>query len=298
MDALVENAEFIISSSLSKSSKASYDKVIHDYSQFCAQKFKVHKFIPLNIGNVILYLSHLHIKGYSSSTIVSRLSSLNYFQKLSGYPDCSLHFLVSKFISGLNKVSPSVDSRIPITPEILHSLITSLHKVGNSRSCIVLYQSMMSLSFYAFLRPGEITSSNNNIMFHQVQVLPHKVSITFLKYKHCQGHPVTIEVNRQNRSPCPVHLVNDYIRSRGSAPGPFFCHPDLSPVSYNQYNKVFSEIQSFMVDNNKYHLHGLRIGAATYAALKGIPEETIRRMGRWNSNALNKYIRIPSFNVG
>ena len=68
----MKNTEFIISSSLSKSSKANYDKALQDYSQFCAQKFKAHIFIPLNTGNVILYLSHLHIKGYSSATIVSR----------------------------------------------------------------------------------------------------------------------------------------------------------------------------------------------------------------------------------
>ena len=53
-----------------------------------------------------------------------------------------------------------------------------------------------------------------------------------------------------------------------------------------------------MVDNNKYHLYRLRIREATYAALKGIPDETIRKMGRWNSNVLSKYIRIPSFSVG
>ena len=55
-----EKSEFIISSSLSKSSKPSYDKVLQDYSQFCAQKFKVHKFIPLNIRNVILFVSSSH----------------------------------------------------------------------------------------------------------------------------------------------------------------------------------------------------------------------------------------------
>ena len=156
---------------------------------------------------------------------------------------------------------------------------------------------MITLSFYSFLRPGEVTRSPNNIGFQQVQVQQDNLCITFLQIKHYQGHPVTIVVNSQHSSPCPVKSVREYISIRGDSKGSLFCHPNLSPITYSEYSQMFSNIQSFLTSKDTYHLHGLRIGAATYAAIKGIPEETIKRMGRWHSNAFTKYIRISSFNV-
>ena len=42
-----------------------------------------------------------------------------------------------------------------------------------------------------------------------------------------------------------------------------------------------------------YKSHSFRIGAATTAWAKGFSEEQIQQMGRWNSEAFKKYIRIP-----
>jgi hypothetical protein len=42
-----------------------------------------------------------------------------------------------------------------------------------------------------------------------------------------------------------------------------------------------------------YKSHRFRIGAATTAWAKGFSEEQIQQMGRWNSKAFKKYIRIP-----
>ena len=130
-----------------------------------------------------------------------------------------------------------------------------------------------------------------------VQVHKDKVIITFTKFKHYQGHPVTIVLNRHKSSPCQVQIANTYINLRGALQTPFFCHPDGFPVIYNQYNKLFSQVNSFMPNDNTYHLHGFRISAATFAALRGIPEESIKKMRRWHSNAFIKYIRIRSFDV-
>ena len=37
-----------------------------------------------------------------------------------------------------------------------------------------------------------------------------------------------------------------------------------------------------------------RIGAATYAAKQGVPDDKITHWGRWKSDAFKKYIRITS----
>jgi hypothetical protein len=40
-----------------------------------------------------------------------------------------------------------------------------------------------------------------------------------------------------------------------------------------------------------------RIGGATHLANKGFSEQYIRKIGRWNSDAVQKYIRIPTFHI-
>ena len=284
----------MVSSALSSASTKNYDKNLKSFLLFSKQ-FKLSKAgFPLNVGQVILYLSHLQLQGYASSTIVSTLSSLNYFQKIRGFPDLNSHFLLTKFLTGMSKSSPSVDARLPITPAILRQLVSSVIQVSKSSSETILFQAMLSLSFFAFFRPGEVTSSPNNLSFQQIQFSKHKVLITFTKFKHYHGNSVTIAINKQPHT-CPVALLSKYISARGTHSGPLFCFQDGSPISYSYYRNVFTLLQSFTSLGSKYHLHSLRIGAATHAASQGIPEETIKRMGRWHSQAVLKYIRIPTF---
>jgi hypothetical protein len=46
-----------------------------------------------------------------------------------------------------------------------------------------------------------------------------------------------------------------------------------------------------------YNGHSFRIGAATHAANLDFSEPYIRKLGRWNSSAVNQYIRINAFKL-
>ena len=48
------------------------------------------------------------------------------------------------------------------------------------------------------------------------------------------------------------------------------------------------------LDPSRYKGHSFRIGAASLAADAGMSDAQIRALGRWQSNAFHKYIRIPS----
>ena len=293
---LVNQVSFTIRSSLATSTANSYRKNLDHFSTFI-KSITDSKPIPLNPGILLLYLASLQQLGFSSSTIISKLSSLNYYHKLAGFTDITSHFLVSKFVTGLKKINSSSDTRLPVTPLVLNLMHLAIPKVSASSYYTLLYQSMFSLAFFAFLRPGEFTHSPNNLMFHQVAITQAQLSVTFIKYKHHNGPPVTVLVQAQSSSPCPVGTLHKYLGVRGQIPGPLYINPDGSPISYHQFSKVLALVQSFTSFTSRFHPHSFRIGAATHAALKGVPEEDIKRMGRWASFAFRKYIRIRSFYV-
>ena len=47
------------------------------------------------------------------------------------------------------------------------------------------------------------------------------------------------------------------------------------------------------IDCARYNGHSFRVGAATTALAKGIPESTIQALGQWKSDTYRSYIRIP-----
>lgn len=48
------------------------------------------------------------------------------------------------------------------------------------------------------------------------------------------------------------------------------------------------------MDCSRYSGHSFRIGAATTAIARGVPESTVQMLGRWESDPFKRYyIRIP-----
>ena len=209
-------------------------------------------------------------------------------------------FLVQKIVAGCYKKAPSFDARLPITKDILTKLLSALDFTAGSRHLCALYKAMFSVAFHAFLRVGEMTVSSagtdnpHNLLFSQIAI-EESLSITFTSFKHCKGPPFVLIVSKQPESLteiCPVRLLQQYLGVRGAKPGALFQNLGGCAVTRSQFNKALKNALHFCrLPASKYKGHSFRIGAATEACKLGKSDSQIRQLGRWNSNAFQKYIR-------
>ena len=101
-----------------------------------------------------------------------------------------------------------------------------------------------------------------------------------------------------NRDLCPGLALHIYLTTFNPKMGPFFQFQDGYPVKHNFVAGQLSHILKFLGLNPKLYLgHTFRIGAATHFVNLEYSEAYIRNVGRSNSNAVQKYIRIPSFKL-
>lgn len=239
----------------------------------------------------MLYIASLYSSGLAHTTIKSAMSALNYVNRLQGGPDMSSDFWLQKMSVGITKLSPSQDSRMPITEFILERL---------------LFSAMFVLAFRAFLRVGEMTVSStsvpnqNLLQLSDISIDSGKrvVHVTFRHYKHKVGtESLVISLPH---SPPPLELtriLSVYLGHRGYQSGPLFIYNN-KPVTRRFFSSLLQQVLSAAgFDSSNIKSHSFRIGAATLCFSKGYTSDQIQRMGRWKSDAFRKYIRIPSFVV-
>ena len=255
--------------------------LVHEYSSF-----------PASVPLICIFIAHLFEAGLARATVLSILSGIAFFHKLFKFPDPTTDFLVKRMLLGAQKAQLVGDTRLPIALSMLHRLCDSSSRITNSVFSASLVRAMFLTMFHVFLRIGEVTSSQNNLMLDQISMLPNCVVIIFYRAKHLVGPPISTSV------PASVSNLSRYLAMRGSTPGPLFCLPDMKPISSAQFNSwLTSAIEHNSLSSLPIKAHSFRIGAATHAATIGYTEIQIQKMGRWKSSAFKSYIRISSFHT-
>ena len=130
---------------------------------------------------------------------------------------------------------------------------------------------------------------------------PVNLVLTLRHYKTIKhNQPVTISLSTNIQQPhfCPVTAMHNYLSIFRHQSGPLFQFLQGTPVTNRFISDKLSSILSFIGINPQFYKgHSFRIGAATHAANLGFSETYIRKLGRWNSSAVNKYIRINAFQL-
>ena len=91
---------------------------------------------------------------------------------------------------------------------------------------------------------------------------------------------------------CPVDALLLYLAVRGNQEGPLFIMVDGRRLIRQLFSDSLDNILvSLCLDSGEYNIYSFRIGAATSASEARIPDCTIMMLGRWESNAYQRYIK-------
>ena len=260
---------------------------------------------PISPSILALFIAFLFKFKYAPSTTLTYVSAIGYLHKLQGFSDPSKIFFISQMLKGFNKVGFRLDSRLPITLPMLYKIMIAGRQHVSPQFKMLRFIAMCNLAFHAFLRIGEITVARKSapppLSFQQVELTSDSkgrvlsLKLVFHDYKHNYNQrPFALDIPRKSDH-CPVQTLLDYLAVRGSQPGPLFMNLDGSPVTRADFQDSLNLVLNFCdFSPSSYKGHSFRIGAATLAAQQGLSDAQIRLMGRWKSNAFQKYIRVES----
>ena len=277
--------------SLSHSTILAYNRAWAKYSAFSI-KIDIPPTLPIAPHNLELFITDLFNDGRPASSIVSTVSGLGFFHKINNLFDPAKSQGVQILLHSIKKSRPSTDSRRPVTEDILFRMLSHMPSFSLPRRELHLFQTMFLMAFYFGLRIGEITESRHNLLRSNVTLLGSRLFIHFSSFKH------SLDLNSPHflqAAPCklfcPVAYIKRYLSVRGDVEGPLFLS-EGKPISRNTFLKIMRlTLQASGLPISDFNTHSFRIGAATYWAQKGLSDLMIKKLGRWRSDAVFKYIR-------
>lgn len=209
-----------------------------------------------------------------------------------GAPLARLHYV----LRGIRKEQAALQQgesrqRLPITPHLLRSL-KKVWEEDASKADKQRLWAASCLAFFAFLRVGEMTVPSVtgfdpavHLSISDVAVDdPRRSSAIRVRIKQSKTDPfrrgIDLFVGKTACPLCPVAAILDYLRIRGTAPGPLFQHREGRPLTRACFAaEVRSALKKAGVDPEKYCTHSFRIGAASTAAARGIEDSVIKTWG-------------------
>lgn len=301
MEDLDTEAQRLLHASLAKSTHSTYNRGIDNFEKF-RMVLGLQNVWPAPVQHVINYVSHLSLQGKAPSTIDTYIAALAYIHKINGWINPTDNFIIKKLREGCRRQTQRVDGRCPITLPILTSLLGSLPSLCSSSFEVALFKASFSLAFFGFLRVGELAAASKTARWDNI-LLPSDVSfandfsslyITVRSSKTDQrGRGTALHIKRgPSVEICPVAAMSCYLEARPNIEGPLFIHfGGLSLTTYQFSSMLKKGIKLAGLNPGDFSAHSFRIGAATSAAIEGVPLESIMELGRWRSSAVNLYIR-------
>jgi len=306
---LEESVSFFLGRALAPSTLRAYGSGQRRFLAFCSAANLEPS--PLSERTLCMFVAHLANEGLSHQTIKLYLSAIRHLHIVSGLGD---PFVGDPFprlqyvIRGI-KWSPSRAARqprLPITPAILRVLKEQWAAAAVNDPDYVMLWAACCLGFFGFLRAGEFTVPHPSEFDPAASLClgdialddrlnPSMVQVTLRQSKTDPFRKgVAVYLGRTQADLCPVAAILAYIAIRPTVSGPLFVFKDGSYLTRDRLIVYTHRVLSSAGMATKgYSGHSFRIGAATTAALAGVEDSIIKMLGRWESSAYQRYLRMP-----
>lgn len=252
--------------------------------------------------HIILFISYCFDIGYSPSTITTYMSGISFYHKLRDLKDPTALFIVKKLLEGCRRIRPRQDVRAPITEEILNKICIMLPDICYSFYETCLLKAACLTAYYGLLRVSEIVftcqiQADRPLQPADVQVVESSLALIIsirVSKTNQAGAPTVLRIPASsNPTLCCVRAVQHYLCIRPSYSRYFFCHVNGAPLTKSQFSGILTKaIRAIGLPTQLYSSHSFRIGRATDLAAKGVSSDIIKKLGRWRSDTVERYIRL------
>ena len=290
----------------------------HNFNQFFVQL----DVKPNNLEDrIMLYAAFLIDNNKKDTTVKSYVSAI---KAVLAEADVEIHedrCLVKLLTRACRLKNQVVRIRLPIQKDLLNVLLKYTENFFRERGqpyLMQLYMMLFAVTYYRLFRIGEVTQSEHVVTVTDVHIADNKRKMLFVlrsSKTHCNRTPpqtIKISSNRKNLRKtmtadltihgrneiwnyCPYMLLRDYLAKRQKYQNvheQFFVFSDRSAVQsqhFRQTLKVILQLAGF--DHRLYSTHSLRSGRSLDLMKLGFSVETIKKMGRWKSNSVYRYLR-------
>lgn len=289
---------------VAKNTTKTYRAAQKRYLEFC-ERFSLQP-LPATEQVLILFVAEL-AQSVSHATIRTYLSGVRNLHLTRGWSDPPMRTLrLDLVLNGIRRAKarpPKV--KLPVTPLILKLIHGVLVQQETERDNLAVWAACC-LGFFGFLRTAEFTVPQRSavdpmthLMVDDIAVdshtMPSLLQVRIKASKTDQFRQGTsLFLAATGNELCPVAAMLNYLAKRPTHKGPLFVLQSGEPLTRQKFVERFrTALRQAGVRPEMYTGHSFRIGAATTAAAKGVPDNIIKALGRWNSEAYQVYIRIP-----
>ena len=207
-----------------------------------------------------------------------------------------------------------VKARLPIRKPLLTSILRNLSDSFNSPQeyLTILYRALFTTAYFGLFRVGELTLGEHVVKVSDVHIGMNKNKLSFVLHTsktHSKSNwPQQIKITglnakltpntatfRIHHEICPFMLLRNYIgvrNKRQSDQQQFFIFKDGSPVTPYHFRRTLKAVITHIgLNPDLYQTHSMRAGRSMDLLDMGLSVETIKKLGRWRSNAVFTYLR-------
>ena len=258
-----------------------------------------------------MFVGHIISEHKQSAMVKSYISAIKAVLKMNNIKIEEDRYLLASLICACRLQNDTVHARFPIQKPMLHVI---LGRVAGHFGCqpylSLLYRTLFCIMYYGLLRVSEVTSGSHPVLASDIQIATNKKKILLILYSsktHSKAStPQIIKISSflkesegqlrgsENDQCCPYSLLRQYALMHGNYKSdcePFFVFSDRSPVTPKQMGKCIKMILRKAGFNEKlYGTHSMRAGRTCDLFKLGLSVETIKKLGRWKSNAVFCYL--------